>query len=151
MSQLIRSRKAVTTTPCPNPPPSTAAAAAPTKMDPRLVNLINVLADIYVRPEDELTESLHGEEPIGSLGVRFPEHVDRVCGFSRGWGVSHPYKDLGLDPRSEALSSFDIYLPNIFAPPTSEPFHPEHTQQLDPSTSDLILYPDPVPNPDLRF
>ncbi|CAN6689673.1 unnamed protein product [Malus baccata var. baccata] len=41
MSELIRSRKAVTTAPHSIPPPPTAAATAPAEMDPRPTNSLD--------------------------------------------------------------------------------------------------------------
>ncbi|CAL9021493.1 unnamed protein product, partial [Prunus brigantina] len=71
---------------------------------------IDVFGDVYVRPGNELAESLHvnddgGEEPIGSSGVRLPassRDSDRVCGSSTGCWVSDPDGDVGSDSREEA-------------------------------------------------
>ncbi|CAL9026919.1 unnamed protein product, partial [Prunus brigantina] len=71
---------------------------------------IDVFGDVYVRPRNELAESLHvnddgGEEPIGSSGVCLSassRDSDRVCGSSTGCWVSDPDGDVGSDSREEA-------------------------------------------------
>ncbi|CAL2246728.1 unnamed protein product [Prunus armeniaca] len=68
------------------------------------------LYDVYVRPWNELAESLHvndddGEEPVGSSGVRLPTsslYSTQVCRSSTGYGVSDPDGDLGSDSWEEA-------------------------------------------------
>ncbi|CAL8112690.1 unnamed protein product [Prunus armeniaca] len=66
---------------------------------------IDVFGDVYVRPGNELAESLHvnddgGEEPVGSSGVRLPtssRYSDQVCGSSIGLGMAIIL--VGLGPR----------------------------------------------------
>ncbi|TQD79146.1 hypothetical protein C1H46_035306 [Malus baccata] len=65
---------------------------------------IDVFSNIYVRPRDELAESLYesdddGKEAIGSLGGHLPgssRDSTQVCGSPpKGCGVLDPYRDLG--------------------------------------------------------
>ncbi|CAL9011703.1 unnamed protein product [Prunus brigantina] len=113
---------------------------------------IDVFGDVYVRPGNELAESLHvnddgGEEPVGSARVRLPtssRDSDRVCGSSAGCWIS----DFDADANSQvtvltlrvaklegqmsvilqSLARFGIPIPN-FGASISEPVHPEHPQQ----------------------
>ncbi|BBH02252.1 hypothetical protein Prudu_012766 [Prunus dulcis] len=70
---------------------------------------IDVFGDVYVRPGNELGESLHinddgGEEPVGSSGVHLPtssRYSDRVCGSSTGCYVSNLDGDIVSNSREE--------------------------------------------------
>ncbi|CAL9004875.1 unnamed protein product [Prunus brigantina] len=108
---------------------------------------INVFGDVYVRPGNELAESLHVKEPVGSSRVYLQtssRDSDRVCGSSAGCWIS----DFDADANSQvtvltsrvaelegqmsgilqSLARSGIPIPN-FGAPTSEPVHPEHPQQ----------------------
>ncbi|CAL9026720.1 unnamed protein product [Prunus brigantina] len=71
---------------------------------------IDVFGDVYVRPGNELAESIHvnddgGEEPVGSSGVCLPtssRYSAQVCASSTGCGISDLDGDIGSDSREEA-------------------------------------------------
>ncbi|TQD80016.1 hypothetical protein C1H46_034429 [Malus baccata] len=78
MSQLIRSRKAVTTAPCSIPPPPTSATTAPVEMEPRPVNLINA-ADAVAPQVSQVSASSASSVAIpirASRGHRHPRMPD---------------------------------------------------------------------------
>ncbi|TQD70163.1 hypothetical protein C1H46_044303 [Malus baccata] len=57
MSQLIKSRKAVTTAPCPIPPPSISVAIAPAYMEPIPINSVVAVDAVVPQSSQALASS----------------------------------------------------------------------------------------------